>query len=213
MSTRFSITTQLPSLPISFPDRILTSRLILRPVVESDLQALYSLASQPDVAQWSSMGVIPTIEMIQTRLLRDLANHEIVKIAICLKDNGKLIGTGGVYSMNGILGWPVVNYSFIVEEWGKGFGSEFLTAFIDAWWTLPRIETQLKVDPVTVFGPELIKHECITSFTTEQNIGSLRVMEKSGMKLVKIWNEKDLARPADDETLVTLIAYASSRSC
>lgn len=200
-----TIQTTLPSVPIPNPPQISTDRLIIRPLLQSDLEAFHEMASQPEVAFWTMAGVPPSsIEVSRKKLQEGLDDHGTVNLAICLRETGKFIGTGGSHRREGNLGWPVMNYYFRSEEWRKGYATEFLVAFLGLWWTFPRSEATLKVDTSTVFGQNQIKKECITAVAIGDNVRSQRVMKQSGMQFAKVWDEDDFNKPNEK---ITLIAF------
>lgn len=105
---------------------------------------------------------------------------------------------------DGELGWPVLGYMLVKEAWGKGYTSEFLSAFLDAWWDLPREEVEIKVDANSVRGEGEIKKEMMSGITTDDNKASQNVMRKAGFELVSVFEEEDLR---DSDAMVTLYGY------
>ncbi|KAJ6443475.1 cellobiose dehydrogenase [Purpureocillium lavendulum] len=213
-----TVKTTLPSVP--YPPTasrapLTTRRLLIRPLAESDLEALHVLNTQPPVVRWSSRAVPNSNMDVTRRQLRDkLADDATTyEVAICLGASGEMIGIGGSHRRAGNLGWPVLSYALRAEHWGRGYATEFLQAFLRWWWTLPRDEVVLSVEASTVAaaaaGEGPLKPECVTSVATEQNIASQRVMSKSGMCLAKAWREKDLSKP-DEEALVTLLGFTAT---
>lgn len=186
-----------------------TPRLVLRPLAETDLEALYVLQTQPEVVKWrSTERPDASIDVTREDLLKRLANQESIDFAICVKQTNDVIGVGGTHRRKGNLGFPVIGYTFRFEAWGKGYATEFVEAFLKFWWTLPREEVELEVDESMVEGEGDLKREFINSVVIEKNIASQRVMEKAGAVARKFWREQDLAHP---EAQIGLIAYAAQR--
>ncbi|PWI66497.1 hypothetical protein PCL_04910 [Purpureocillium lilacinum] len=210
-----TVRTTLPTVPYPLTESrapITTSRLLIRPLADSDLETLHVLQTQPQVVQWSSRAVFNasvevTRKILRDKLADDLATYEM---AICLRDSGEMIGIGGSHRRVGNLGWPVLSYALRFEHWGKGYATEFLQAFLRRWWALPREEVEARVEASTVRGDGDVKDECVASVATERNVASQRVMAKSGMRLAKVWREKDLSKP-DEEALITLLGFATTK--
>lgn len=205
-----TIKSTLPAIPLQLDSNILTQRLLIRPLAASDLNIEHILRTHPEVVAWSSTQLPNESTNVTEKQLRNsIENEETLEVAICLRETGEMIGSGGSHRREGDLGWPVLSYTLRVEAWGKGYATEFLTAFLDYYWTLPRSHAQLEVEASTAVGEDEVKQECVTSVASEPNSASQRVMEKSGMKLVKVWEVKDISTPKDDDTLIALLAYAA----
>jgi RimJ/RimL family protein N-acetyltransferase len=133
--------------------------------------------------------------------------------AICLASTGELIGLGGVFATDSKLGWPEVGYMLRSEHWGRGYATEFLKAFVQMWWSLPRSEAETRVDAVSVDalrGREVEVPELLCAMVESTNIGSLRVMEKAGFTQFKTWTETS-HRAGSEGTEVTLIGLRNVR--
>ena len=192
-----TVKTTLPKLPLE-PSAtrpcIITERLLLRPVKESDAEAIHEMRTQPEVMVWTSRGTVDT-NMDDTRKAmanklppNDTSNFDF---AICIAETGQLIGVGGVFQWTGNLGWPDIGYMLRKEAWGKGYGSEFLRAFLPAYWALDRNEVEHRVERDTVSGEGGVEEERISATTVPDNNASQNVLKKNGLRLVKIWKELD----------------------
>lgn len=210
MTTISTLLPKVPYPPSQSRPQVTTERLLLRPLTASDLDAYHAFHSQPEVMEWHPLGKpIGNIEISRQKLAKFLPPNDErnFQYAICPRDNSQeMIGVGGVYVHQGKFGWPIINYMLQCEYWNKGYVSEFLGAFLELWWTLPREETQIEVEVDTVSGEGTIKDECVTSFTTEANVGSQKVMTKNNMTLFKVWEEQDL-RCLGSGILITLMGY------
>jgi RimJ/RimL family protein N-acetyltransferase len=204
----------LPVLP--FPDacEVRTRRLVLRKFRPGDLESLFQLRSHPDVAAWTPSGK-PETDIEATRKVLagwiEGQNAKNFKLAICLASTGELIGQGGVHSRQGELGWPEVGYALRREYWGNGYATEFLRAFLDLWWNLPRVESEIRADNQTL--PAGCRdgdaaNECLVAVTVEENQGSRGVLTKGGMQVAKIWRVQDLR---DETKMVDLLCYTMTR--
>ncbi|KAH7153150.1 GNAT domain-containing protein [Dactylonectria macrodidyma] len=212
-----TVRTTLPIFP--FPPNeqrqvIKTERLLLRPFNDSedDLNGLHALRAQPEVMIWSMQGR-PDKDLDETKpsIVRHIPPLDVdhYNWAICLASTGEIIGIGGNGTWKGELGWPVLGYMLRKEAWGKGYATEFLKAFVEAWWALPREEVELKVDKKTVRGDGEIKDEFITAVALDENAASHGVLRKAGFELATAWQEEDLRDTSKIATLYGFIAKDS----
>ncbi|PNY20478.1 Uncharacterized protein TCAP_07397 [Tolypocladium capitatum] len=204
-----TVKTTLPALPFplldSRPD-IRTERLVLRRTLESDLEGWHALRLQPEVMEWTAQGEPDKdLEWSRERFVKRLAPKGDAKyeFIICLASTGEMIGTGGCHKVDGEFGWPVIGYMLRKEFWGKGYATEFVNGFLEAWWALPRAEVDAKVERSTVAraaedGPAT---ECIVAVTLSSNRGSQSVLAKCNLRLVKVWEEADLRDPTQTAVL------------
>lgn len=215
-----TVSTTLPACPLPPLARrpeIRTARLVLRRTLASDLAAWHAMRSQPEVMTWTSQGAPDRDEARSRELLAHRlgpsadAKYDFV---ICLADSGEMVGVGGCHRPGeGELGWPALGYMLRREFWGRGYATEFLAAFLDAWWALPRVSVpELRVERSTVDAVGGrgggSARECIVAVTLDANSGSQRVLDKCKLELAKVWAEPDLRDP--DKT-ATLYAYAARR--
>ncbi|CAK7224293.1 hypothetical protein SBRCBS47491_005500 [Sporothrix bragantina] len=144
-----TVLTTVPSLPLPpNSERIAfeTERLIIRPLAEDDLPALYELRTQPEVMRNTKAAVIdPSIDFTRERLTPFLTPNDArtFNCAICSREAGdnKLIGIGGVHIFHSDFGWPELGYMFSSAHWGKGFATEFVRGFVQLYSKLPRPDT------------------------------------------------------------------------
>ncbi|KAJ5130882.1 uncharacterized protein N7515_006921 [Penicillium bovifimosum] len=177
----------LPTIPLpanSERPAITTDRLLLRALQPSDLDALHVLRTQKEVMRWTRAGCIDeSLEMTKSNLDLFLTpnDHVTANCAICLKDTGELIGIGGCHRYPGSYGWPEIGYMFRTEVWGKGFATEFLSAWLQFWLDLPRTEREARVQKGMVIG-EGVVDEHLIAITETENAASQRVLVKSGFE-------------------------------
>ncbi|KAI1841392.1 hypothetical protein JX266_012403 [Neoarthrinium moseri] len=200
--------------------QIKTERLVIRPYTQDDLAGMHVLRTQPEVMHFTMRGCIDqNLAETQERLdwylpPRDLESYNW---AICLAETGEQVGMGGVNRLkaNGQTGWPEVGYMFKREHWGKGYATEFLRAFLDAWWTLERSEVELEVDARSVDGivdgaQAVAIPDRVTAIVDANNRGSLRVMEKAGFRQYKQFVEAD-SRMGYEGKDITLVGFIRSK--
>jgi RimJ/RimL family protein N-acetyltransferase len=194
MATMTTVTTTLPFIKDDHLRPIESDRLILRPLLLSDLEAYRTIRSQPEAMAYSGRGRPDSdLEETQAKLLRlqPPFQNRLVYFGIFLKkpnDNeGDLIGDGGVHKfISEMSGWPEFGYKFKKEYWGQGYATEFVKAFMKFWCNLPRQVAHIKVHPSFLYEgnhvtPKVI--ERVYAWTMKENKASQRVLEKGGFEL------------------------------
>ena len=117
--------------------QIETERLILRPFKESDLADFYEYASVNGVGEMAGWQHHKSID--KTAEILDVFINEDKTFAICLKENGRVIGSLGVekYGLEDKLtefdGYRGRELGFVLskEYWGRGIMPEAVNAVID----------------------------------------------------------------------------------
>ena len=117
--------------------QIETERLVLRPFIESDLDDFYEYASVEGVGEMAGWHHHESIEKSQEIL--DIFIDEDKTFAICLKENGKVIGSLGIekYSLEEKLtefdGYRGREIGFVLSKdyWGRGLIPEAVRAVVD----------------------------------------------------------------------------------
>lgn len=143
-----------------------TSRLILRELKISDLTAVFNYSSEPEYAQFLPHPHATSVEDFKPIFQNILSNQENNSLwAICLSSDRQLIGM-----IELSLEEPTeasLHYEIARQFWNKGFATEAVQAVIA--WTFENLSQ--------------ISH--INADTHSKNLGSQRVMEKSGMNRFK----------------------------
>uniref|UniRef100_L2G9F1 N-gnat n=1 Tax=Colletotrichum fructicola (strain Nara gc5) TaxID=1213859 RepID=L2G9F1_COLFN len=196
-----TVKTTLPTRPLpphALRQPVVTERLILRPVSADDLQALHTLRTQPE-------NLPP----------HDADNYDV---SICLRATGRWIGIGGCKKPSGgELGWPEIGYMLQKDYWGSGYATEFVQAFLGAWWSLPRSECEMAVERASVEGEKAVSgrageveggvEEILTAVTATENPASQKILTKLGFEKFKVWKEVD----EEKQTEVVLVGYGIRR--
>ncbi|KAF2966587.1 hypothetical protein GQX73_g6956 [Xylaria multiplex] len=212
-----TVKTTLPSQP--FPANaarapIRTARLVIRPLTQDDLGALHALRTQSEVMACTALGRVDgSLAETQAKLDPFLPprDAETYNPGIYLASTGELIGFGGVFGTGSELGWPEVGYMIKSEHWGRGYTTEFLKAFVQDWWSLPRRNTEAKVDALSVGAEEGDGvPEMLCAMVEATNTSSLRVMEKAGFRRFKTWKETS-RREGSEGAEVTLVGFVQVR--
>jgi ribosomal-protein-alanine N-acetyltransferase len=151
---------------LSHPPTIETERLILRPLAMADDEAIYSYASDPQVAKYVSFDTATNIEDTRIFLRSVLENYskgaEPAGLGIVLKKENKLIGTIGHLNWNDDHRRIEIGYALSRPFWNNGYVTEAAIRLIDYFFSntnIMRIEARCRLP----------------------NLASARVMEKAGM--------------------------------
>ena len=142
-----------------------TDRLVLRRYRPEDAAALYRhLGSDPAMYQYSGWNPYATLEMAQETVNRFIESYEDERAYSWVIDvDGVLYGTIGAYDFEDDR--IEVGFSIIRAGWGRGYATEALKKVLE-------------------YLTEDEGISCVTAWCAAENIGSRRVLEKSGMKLV-----------------------------
>ena len=135
-----------------------TPRLTLRPPSPGDLAAFQSWCGNADNVRWMSFG--PNDEnqtlawITQAKLGKDFA--------VVLKETGRVFGSCGVYPDEkmdtGVMGWILHK-----DYWKCGYGTEIVAELLR-------------------YSFQELKLRRVWAFCAVENYGSLRVMERNGMR-------------------------------
>lgn len=152
--THITVSTTLPLVENNLPT-IHSDRLILRPLFLSDLEAYYTLRSQPETMAFSDTGKPDQNKNETQNKLQRLqppyqGSHVYFGIFLKKEDKheGQLIGEGGVHKFAYTLtGWPEFRFIFKKEHWRQHYETEFTTTFMEFWWNLPREKVNILAVP------------------------------------------------------------------
>lgn len=144
-----------------------TDRLLLRPLVASDADAIYALRSDAEIMRYirepqNRRETENWIRLVSSRWQKD-------KLGFCgviEKETGKLTGWCGVWRLTET-DEVEIGYAIAKEFWQRGFATE-------------AAEVLLR------YAFAQIKPDKITAVAEPENTASRRVMEKLGMKFVRI---------------------------
>ncbi len=143
-----------------------TARLRLRMFSLEDLDNLAELFSDPDVMRYVGNGKPVGREEAEKALLSIIQHwrrHGFGRWAIEDKETREFIGYGGLRSL---FGMPEVVYHFAKAHWGKGFATELARASLK-------------------YGFEEHGFDRIVAIAKPENVASIHVMEKLGMRFEK----------------------------
>lgn len=146
--------------------RIQTERLILRSPKSSDVGALFSYATDPQVSRyvlWSAHRTPADSAWFIRKVRSENRQGNEMTLTVEEKSSGQMIGTMGFVSFNHQHHLAEVGYSFSKKSWGKGYATEALTALIR-------------------YGFEVLELNRIEGVCDVRNPASGRVMEKCGLQ-------------------------------
>jgi ribosomal-protein-alanine N-acetyltransferase len=160
-----------------------TDRLILRELLESDLEGMFTLDSDPLVHQY--LGNNPIKSKQQAKEVIQLIRNQYEKLGIgrfaaIEKSSGDFIGwsglklnTGEKEALNGYRDFIDIGYRFIPKYWGQGYATESSVATLK-------------------FGFETMNYPIIYGAAEVKNIASNKVLQKIGLKFVNdfLYEEK-----------------------
>lgn len=222
-----SVRTTLPKLPQSSARlHITTPRLVLRPFTPSDLDAMHTLRQQPEVMCWTTAGRVD-VDRAETEskiaIFLPPKDTTTFNCAICLRETGEVIGQGGVHAFEQLaddaaagpqLGWPEVGYMIRKEQWGKGIATEFLTAFLEMYASLPREEVaDRKVTarslgnaglPENSSGAATVVDEQLVAVIDGVNVASQKILERCGFEKFMSFRDVDMRAP---DKMIDLVGY------
>jgi len=206
-------TAPFPLPPIAARAEIRTARLLIRPPRLSDVAAYHELRSDEESMKWSARGradrnldeTRAALEAVQPP--NDTSSYHFL---VFDKETGELVGDGGVHPSSFWFGWPEIGYGIKREARGRGYAAEFLAAFLENWWALPRTEVEMDVDPGTAdpAGDGSVPEQ-LTAMVGVENIASQKLVEKCGFRRFKEWEEVDgRAESATHGQQARLLGYA-----
>jgi len=144
-----------------------TPRLILRQFSLDDAALLLQLNSDPEVLKYLHEPLLETEEQA-TKALKDIIlpqyEKDLGRWAIHTKDNNDFIGWCGL-KHRPELGEIDLGYRFIKTSWGKGYATEAAQHTLE-------------------YGFNTLHLDIITGRAHIENIASLKVLEKIGMKFI-----------------------------
>ncbi len=154
--------------------RLETKRLLLRPMLDSDFEALLLIFTDPKVM--ASFNHPPFTHEQMTRWLQRNLDHQQTfgygLFSIILKETGELIGDCGLEQMED-QGAAELGYDFRSDFWNQGYATEAATAVRD-------------------YAFEKLKLPRLISLIRVGNLASKRVAEKVGMSLAEEFTRYDI---------------------
>ena len=150
-----------------YEKEISTERTKLRLIELSDLNSIHKLLTLPETDEYNALGIPKNIEetttiikpWVEENLLGEIKNYTFT---IEQKNTGKFIGLLGLKLGSEKYKSAEVWYKIHMKFWNKGYATETLKAVIN-------------------FAFNTLELHRIQAGCAVENIGSIRVLEKSGM--------------------------------
>lgn len=144
-----------------------TDRLVLRPPVDADRDAIFAINGDPEVHRWLAMtGTREESDALVDRVLAMLAEHGFSFWAVERKADRRVIGLAGLLAMGPELPpGPAleVGWRFGSPAWGQGYATEAARAAVD-------------------WGFATQDADEIVAITAHSNLRSQAVMQRLGMR-------------------------------
>jgi ribosomal-protein-alanine N-acetyltransferase len=152
-----------------------TPRLLLREFNPADASLFYELNSDPEVVRYVGEPVLKNsaeaLVIMEERIFPQYEKYNLGRWAVELKSTGGFLGWCGIKFIEEKEEFDL-GYRFSQKHWRKGYGTESAKAVLE-------------------FGHREIKIRKITGKALLGNTGSIRILEKIGMKFLKHEMEHD----------------------
>lgn len=143
-----------------------TSRLVLREFELVDAQPMYDLNSDPEVIRYTGDPPFYNVEAAKQFISQydHYERHGFGRWAVVLKDTGAFIGWCGLKLNEENL--VDLGFRFFKKEWNKGYATESAKASLN-------------------YGFEKLNLDTIVGRVLPENVASVKVLEKIGMRFWK----------------------------
>ncbi|CAI7671278.1 unnamed protein product [Penicillium pancosmium] len=163
-----------------------SDRLLLRPIEESDLPAIFAIRSRAEVARFNHpktpfQSIDDAREWLSSKTFMT-GPSEVIGCSFTMAVVDKSIETNkepviGYVGINSLDPCPQIGYSVLPEHWGKGFATEALQMLLTMWWELPRRD----ISSLFTHDEEAEK---VYAICEKQNHGSCQVLRKCEFEVV-----------------------------
>jgi RimJ/RimL family protein N-acetyltransferase len=113
---------------------IQTERLVLRPMDEGDIDALFEMCSVPEVVRYTPRPAMKErieAEQMMERIKANFARGDAFQLGIERRQDRVVLGYCGLFSFHETSRRAEIGYSLDIRYWGEGYMSEALVAFVD----------------------------------------------------------------------------------
>jgi len=153
-----------------------TERLILRELMPADAEGMFDMNNDPDVHRYLGNKPVTSIEqsIAEIEFIRkQYVEKGIGRWAVIEKTSGNFLGWSGLKliteTTNNHINYYDLGYRFSKRFWGKGYATETAMAVID-------------------YGFTELKLNEIIGIADINNLGSIHVLEKVGLKRVSVFD-------------------------
>ncbi|MEH1828052.1 MAG: GNAT family protein [Nostoc sp.] len=156
-----------------------THRLLMRDFIETDWQAVFAYQSDPLYLRynyWTHRTQKDVCEFIQMFIDQQKEQPRTkFQLAIILKEKNQLIGNCGIRVNDPEMREANIGYELNTQYWGQGYATEAAHAILK-------------------FGFEELGMHRIWSWCVAENLASIKVLEKIGMRREGHLREKELIK-------------------
>lgn len=155
--------------------RIETDRLVLRPFLPGDQEAMHAIYADPEVMRHVGHGAhrTPAETAAALRVYGDvLARRGFSFLAVVERDAGAPIGDGGLHPLAGTGPDVELGYTLARAAWGKGYATELGRALVEHAFTalgVPRVVAQ--VEPANAASRHVLEKLGMTARETRTAYG------------------------------------------
>lgn len=144
-----------------------TDRLVLRELNLEDADSFYNLNLNPNVIKYTGDSAFADVDEAATFLAnyKDYELNNYGRWAVINKSTGKFIGWCGL-KLNRATNETDIGFRFFENEWNKGYATESAEACLH-------------------YGFETLQIKCIIGRAMNENIASIKVLEKIGLRYEK----------------------------
>jgi len=153
-----------------------TERLYFRELVDTDVEGVFSLDSDPEVHQYLGQNPIRTIQQAEDAIKfirQQYIDNGVGRLAIIEKETNDFVGWGGFKLItdltNGRKDYHDLGYRFIKKVWGKGYATESSKAVVE-------------------YGFNELKLPVIYAIADIGNLQSQKVLKKCGFIEKEVFN-------------------------
>ncbi|ALX15583.1 GCN5 family acetyltransferase [Burkholderia cepacia JBK9] len=148
-------------MPLFEPVTLHTSRLVLRPLRETDAQAFFEIWSDAQAMRYFSFSPMTQIEQAAARVARNLTTSASGQDLICvleLRETGEALGECVLFHANEQCRRAEIGFSLRRKFWRGGYMREAATAVIGhAFGTLKLNRIEADIDPRNVASAQLLE--------------------------------------------------------
>ncbi|BCN29825.1 GNAT family N-acetyltransferase [Anaeromicropila herbilytica] len=166
-----------------------TNRLVLTEVKESDINEIFKIFSNPEVAKYDWFRPINSKEEAMKfihRYMDEYDNEEEITWGIRLKETNELIGICCLGDFDEEARRAEIGYDLVSDRWNSGFATEALEAIVH-------------------YGLKVMNLNRIEAFITPGNDASVRVLEKLNFTREGLVRERDMIKGKLEDGIIMAI--------
>jgi ribosomal-protein-alanine N-acetyltransferase len=172
----------------TFPE-LKSERLIFREVISADVEEIFKIYSNPEVAKYDWYRPIATKDdalSIINRYKRELENKEEITWGVARKSDNKIIGYCNLGTFNDESLRCEIGYGFNRDEWNKGYATEAIKVLVK-------------------FGFEIMNFNRIEATVTFGNDASVKALKKANFTQEGIVRERTIMKGKFEDDVILAI--------